>query len=487
MGSFYYIMTDFSESIKPIKRIEQKHLSMKTIRYHFFLITFAVFLVSCAGVKPVVKELRPVPQKLTILFTNNPLIAFEPTGCACRRWGGLARRAHFIQEAKQHYPSVIIIDTGNTQISKYRLSQTVLRKKADYLFAILNHLGTDALNVGLHECSMGLEYIRGKEKELRFPLLSANLLSDSTKEPLFKPFVIKTVNDLKIGIFGLTSGYENSLKMKRKDIIYIDNPITAAKKAVQDLQGEGCSLIILLSQLSPAKNKQVAQQVSGIHFILGSSLNMLQQKPKQVDRTAMLSAGNKGTHVGVLEINFINSLASFLDIENIEAFGDIIEENKANVKNPDNASTIEEIAREQVFSNEGFKSFETSNSYRYTVVVLDRTVQEDPQVQLIIEKYKEEMVRDRILSFKDHVPTVDISSLPEEKKPMARRLLNELICEEGSGSIADSADKIPFCRKLAKVIVDGIQKGEPEGKIRYSILYEKEKQKKILDKNLYYR
>ena len=52
--------------------------------------------------------------------------------------------------------------------------------------------------------------------------------------------------------------------------------------------------------------------------------------------------------------------------------------------------------------------------------------------------------------------------------------MNEIVCSD-NGSIADSAADIPFCRDLALIIVDSIKKGESEGKIRYHILYEKEK------------
>jgi 2',3'-cyclic-nucleotide 2'-phosphodiesterase (5'-nucleotidase family) len=320
---------------------------------------------------------------------------------------------------------------------------------------------------------MGVNYIKEKEEKLLFPLLSANLRSHSTGSLIFSPYIIKAVSNVKIGIFGLANDYDNSLNLKQKDI-YIDSPLTSAQKAVKELQDVGCFPIMLLSQLSQADNKRVAHQVPGIHFILGNSSKTLLQNPKVVGETIILSPGTQGTHVAVLEIDFENDSVPFLNGKQREAVMEKIEELKQKEENPESLSSIEEVVLKRTLLEQKLRSFDGKNSYKYTVFTLDGTVKDDPRVSLLVEKYKEGRLRNRLSSYNDRVPTVDISSLPEEKRLMALRLMNEIACDE-EGSIADSAAKAPFCRKLARMIVDSIKKGESEGKIRYSILYEKEK------------
>ncbi len=76
--------------------------------------------------------------------------------------------------------------------------------------------------------------------------------------------------------------------------------------------------------------------------------------------------------------------------------------------------------------------------------------------------------------------------MTEEKKLLALRLINEIKCYEDI-NIASSAGNDPFCSNLANLIINLINKGESEGKIRYSIIQEKTKNKKSLDKNFQFQ
>jgi hypothetical protein len=449
---------------------------MRRLFFAFSIFILITFFVSCARIKPVMKELQPAQpsrKSLTIVFTNSTMGAFEPEGCGCMHRGGFARRAHFIRDARERYPSLMVFDTGNTLFERPALPETGEITKADYMLASLNQMKIDALNIAAQDCGMGSDYIKAKEKDLVFPLLSANLRSRSTGSLILSPYVIKDINNIKIGIFGLVGGYDNTLKLRQKDI-FIESPLTSAQKAVEELKGMGCSLIMLLSQLSHADNKRIARQVSGIHFILGSSSKSLLHNPKIIDSTAILSPGTRGTHVAVLELDFENDSAPFFNDKQREAVMERIEELKDKEENPETSSALEEVVLKRVLMEEKLKSFEGKNSYRYSVFALDRKVKDDRHVGLLVEKYKEGRLRQRLPSYKTRIPAVDVSSLSEEKRLMALRLMNEIACDE-EGSIADSAAKAPFCRKLALMIVDSIKKGESEGKIRYSILYEKEK------------
>ena len=59
--------------------------------------------------------------------------------------------------------------------------------------AAMNQVGYDAAALGNHEYNYGLDTLRAFEKQLDFPLLSANSVDWNTGAPVFKPWVIKTV------------------------------------------------------------------------------------------------------------------------------------------------------------------------------------------------------------------------------------------------------------------------------------------------------
>jgi 2',3'-cyclic-nucleotide 2'-phosphodiesterase (5'-nucleotidase family) len=451
----------------------------------FLSIIILCFIVSCAGIKPVPKQGPPASrQSLAILFSNSTLGAFEPQGCGCRRQGGVARRTHFINNFRKNNPSAVVLDTGNSLFDRSDLQNPGDTTKADYMLAVLNHMGVDVLNMGVYDLSNGINYIKAKEKKLLFPLVSANITSLSTQDLIFRPHVIKTVNRIKIGIFGITRPYDNILNLPISNEIHFDSPFTSADRTVKELQNKGCALIVLLSQLSQEDNKRIAQEVPGIHFILGSSSKQLLPDPEVVGRTAILSPGAGGTHMGVLQITGENGPAPFYHAENRASVIKKISALKQKEQNPENVADIEEVVLKRVLLEKKLKSFDGKNSYSYKVIALDQKIAEDPHVRLLVEKHKEAKLRKKLSSYKHSVPLVDISTLAEEKRLMALRLMNEVACDENR-SIAELAGTSPFCRKLAQMIVDSIRKGQSEGKIRYSILYEKGKNS--LDKNLQFQ
>ncbi|MEO7446906.1 MAG: 5'-nucleotidase C-terminal domain-containing protein [Humibacillus sp.] len=76
--------------------------------------------------------------------------------------------------------------------------------------AAMNKVGYDAAALGNHEFNYGLDTLRAFEKQLNFPLLSANSVDWNTGAPVFKPWVIKTVKikgakPITVGILGLVT------------------------------------------------------------------------------------------------------------------------------------------------------------------------------------------------------------------------------------------------------------------------------------------
>ena len=74
-------------------------------------------------------------------------------------------------------------------------------------------------------------------QQANFPFLAANLLNGKSNEPVFKPYVIKEVRGMKVGIFGLISNrFSLGGPPEEKEKFKITDPIEAAKKAVAALK-----------------------------------------------------------------------------------------------------------------------------------------------------------------------------------------------------------------------------------------------------------
>lgn len=119
---------------------------------------------------------------------------------------GLARVGTLVKEAKAQNPNTIVIDAGDT------IQGTILvddlynndLSKPNPMMDIMNVIGYDAMALGNHEFNFGTDLIKKIEKEAKFPILSANVYKKGTDENFVKPYTVKEVSGVKVGILGLT-------------------------------------------------------------------------------------------------------------------------------------------------------------------------------------------------------------------------------------------------------------------------------------------
>ncbi|MFE8701398.1 bifunctional metallophosphatase/5'-nucleotidase [Cytobacillus sp. FJAT-54145] len=164
---------------------------------------------------------------------------------------GLAKLAHLINLEKEKHPYSLLIDNGDV-IQGTPLTYHYAKFLSDQrnpIISILNELNFDAAVIGNHEFNYGLELLERSVKESLFPWLSANILNEKTKEPLFgKPYLIREFdNGLRVAILGLTTHYipnwENPNHIKG---IVFEDALESAKRWVNHLrENENYDLLVI--------------------------------------------------------------------------------------------------------------------------------------------------------------------------------------------------------------------------------------------------
>jgi 5'-nucleotidase/UDP-sugar diphosphatase len=112
--------------------------------------------------------------------------------------------------------------------------------KAELVVEAYNRIGCDALNVGERDLALGLPFLKELEKKARFPFVSANL-TGKDNALLFKPYVIKRVGQVNVGIFGIT-GDTAQIAAQVKNLsggaVLVQDAVDAAAGAVKELHGK---------------------------------------------------------------------------------------------------------------------------------------------------------------------------------------------------------------------------------------------------------
>jgi 2',3'-cyclic-nucleotide 2'-phosphodiesterase/3'-nucleotidase len=150
----------------------------------------------------------------------------------------------------------------------------------------MNALNYDAMTVGNHEYNFGLKVLEKARQEAKFPWLSANTYDSNNSQTHYKPYLIREVAGVKIGILGLTTpGIPNWDNPPNYAGLEFHNPIPEARKWVNILRlQEKVDVVVVAMHMGlgedlrtgevspgqvPHENEAItiAQQVPGIDVI----------------------------------------------------------------------------------------------------------------------------------------------------------------------------------------------------------------------------
>src|SRR5690349_17764986 len=186
---------------------------------------------------------------ITILHTNDTHSQIDPLPANDKNAGkgGVARRATLVKRVRKENPNTLLIDAGDVlQGTPYFNFY-----KGEVEYKAMSAIGYDVGTLGNHEFDKGVEDLAKALKFATFDLVSANYdVKGTVLEGRVKPYVVKTVGGIKVGLFGLgISPVALITPANFKGVTYND-PVVAAREVVKTLrEKERCSLVVCMSHL----------------------------------------------------------------------------------------------------------------------------------------------------------------------------------------------------------------------------------------------
>jgi 5'-nucleotidase / UDP-sugar diphosphatase len=245
--------------------------------------------------------------------------------------GGVARAATLIGMERMANPNALLLHAGDISIGDLFYTKYLAAAELQ----ILGALGCDAMTLGNHEFDLTPAYL---DTSLAhgfaggsFPILCANIfLDDPAVQPLknyVKPYAIKQTGNVKVGIFGLTTPATNLLSQPAPAVLDT-NFIQTAAAMVETLMTKGCNVVICLSHLGVGYDQLVAQNVPGIHLIVGGHDHLKVGMPVQNpvgDTTWIVQANAFYLDLGKVRLTVSGGKVRMLD-HTIEPITDAIPE-----------------------------------------------------------------------------------------------------------------------------------------------------------------
>lgn len=232
--------------------------------------------------------------EFVLLHTNDSHGSVSPVDSV----GGLAERAAFVRQVREKNPYVLLVDAGDINAGQ------PVSNMADAHPDILayNYMGYDAVTVGNHEFDKPISVLLGQMKNADFPFIISNI--EMNGKPFGQEFLIKEINGVKIGLFGLTTVYTESLSVYANEVAF-KSEVETARRMVKLLKERKADIIIALAHLGFTEmtpefmtSRKLVAQVAGIDILVDGHSHSYMDKPEQVNNTWIVTANQSGHYVG---------------------------------------------------------------------------------------------------------------------------------------------------------------------------------------------
>jgi hypothetical protein len=262
-----------------------------------------------------------------------------------------------------------------------------------------------AVGIGAHDLAGGIALLQELQERHNTTWLSMNLVDPEKKKPLFTPYLITEVGDLKIALLGLTDDQKEQNETAQ-DKNYIILPWQdLLPKALKNIKKKA-DITILLSSYPYQINKEIAETVDGLHIILGSGHAAPTAAPYPIKDTLIAQTGTRGKYLGMMEIEWNTagkwSEKSFARIQTQEKRLERVKKQLARLKQQRDKKALAKNneykklsleAKQLVASIKALKKSRDSSpdddsmcKYTNQFIPLNTSLPEDPAVKKIIDK-----------------------------------------------------------------------------------------------------
>lgn len=254
--------------------------------------------------------------QLTILHTNDQHSRIDPfpmDGSKNQGLGGFAKRASIIEAFRKQKKNLLLLDSGDI----FQGTPYFNKYHGELEIKLMNEMGYDAATIGNHDFDGGLENLRERMKQAKFPFLNANYnVQDTPLHEQMSTHKIFSFEQLKIGVFGVGIELDGLVPKNLYGKTVYENPLTKANQTALFLKKEKkCDYVICLSHLGfKYEHEKISDEVlatssKNIDLILGGHTHTFFSKPKEyknVDNKTVLvnQVGWAGICLGHIDLYF---------------------------------------------------------------------------------------------------------------------------------------------------------------------------------------
>ncbi|KAF2973251.1 hypothetical protein GQX73_g265 [Xylaria multiplex] len=242
---------------------------------------------------------------------------FSSSGTDCTKpergcYGGYARVKTVLDETRPDHPDSLLLNVGDEFQGTLFYSFYGGEKIAE----TLNQLGFDAMTLGNHEWDRGDDDLGDFLKNLTFPIVSANVVSDNEKlNSTIKPYHI--FEQYGLAVIGVTTETVPSISSPGKGTKFTD-VVTAVQASIDEIRSTtNVTRIAAITHIGYEEDKRLAQETSGLQLIMGGHSHTLLgdmedaegpyptlETNKDGDEVFIVTAYRWGEYLGYIDVTY---------------------------------------------------------------------------------------------------------------------------------------------------------------------------------------
>ena len=223
--------------------------------------------------------------------------------------GGFAHLATLVKRMRASRPGALLLDGGDT----WQGSGTSLWTKGQDMVDACKLLGVDVMT-GHWEFTLGMARVKeiiDKDFAGKVDFVAQNVKTTDFGDPVFKPYVIKSINGVSCAIIGQAFPY-TPIANPRYMVsdwefgIQDDN----MQKMVDEARAKGAQVVVVLSHNGMDVDLKMASRVTGVDAILGGhthdGMPVASIVKNKSGQTIVTNAGSNGKFLGVIDFDVKN-------------------------------------------------------------------------------------------------------------------------------------------------------------------------------------
>lgn len=216
------------------------------------------------------------------------------------RAGGYARIGGYLNKVRHENENVLFLDGGDT----FHGTFPVVTTRGQILPDLLNKLKLDGMTAHW-EFAYGPKDFLGLLDKINCPMLAINCYDKESDELVFKPYIVKEFDGLRVGIIGIAATIiDKTMPEHFSEGLYFTLGNKELPTYIDELKNQkGVDLIVVLSHLGYPQEVKLAKEVSGIDVLLSAHTHNRIYEPSKVNGAIIIQSGCHGSFLGHLDLS----------------------------------------------------------------------------------------------------------------------------------------------------------------------------------------